>query len=194
MCIHRKHLGEGLSESDKKEIAVDMIEELLKDGYHVSVAVRILENYYCGNINIKQLLVGTKFDITMGNHVVAIVKNKNGEWSEIKQSNFIFLVSNTLAATARDIIAKTHVSLYDAACIILDYLQIPINEENLEIFGKVIKTTLKRYWLWEVYSVDKKELWKSALGKYRPQIKGYIRRGCHIEDIIDKDVMNIIGI
>jgi hypothetical protein len=193
MCIRRKKLGEGLTVSQRQEIAVDMIEEIMKDGYHISTAIQILENYYCGNFNIRHLLKGTKFDITSSDYIAAIVK-RGDVWSEIKPANFIFLASNSLALLLRDIITLTGFSIYDATCIILEHLQIPLTERNFEIFGKLIKPTLKRDWVWEIKSVKKEELWKSAFGKYKKQIEYYGRKGCSVEKILTKDTISILGL
>jgi hypothetical protein len=193
MCIRRKRLGEGLTVSQKQEIVVDMIEEIMKGGYHVSTAIQILENYYCGNVNVKYLLKGTKFDVMSGDYIAAIIK-KGDVWSEIRPANFIFLASNSLALLLRDIIALTGFSIYDATCIILEHLQIPLTERNFEIFGKLIKSTLKREWVWELKSVKKEELWKSAFGKYTKQIEYYSRKGCKVEKILNKDTISILGL
>jgi hypothetical protein len=191
MSFRRKCLGEGLTVAQKQEIAIDMIEDLMKDGYHLVTAIKILENYYCGNVNLKNLLKGTKFDIKDGNHIAAIIWDGK-QWSEIKSANFIFLVSNSLAILLRDIISSTKISIYDASCIILEHLHIPMTEENFETFGKLIKSTLKRTWVWHAKIVSKEDLWKSAFGKYKRYIEFYNHKGCDISKILNKETINIL--
>jgi hypothetical protein len=188
MITYKIELGQGLTEDEKREVFLDILEDLMKEEQvHLTVALKILENHYSVvSGSFRKYLVGSKFDNSSSkNYIVAIIPRSGGGWEEIKSSNFQFICSNTLAIYMRDIMTNTGLSFNDAVEALMEKLQIPITEKNAEEFGKIIRSTFKSDWIWKAKGTKKDStFWEKAFGKYKKQIEWYSRHGCDVRKIL----------